>query len=210
MSARQGLPRSDLISGLNGPARTHAVYASSGRSPHRTQDSLPAVGQTLPGGLSVPLGSSERFLRCFLHRFPPFPGLTWRKRSYVDVTGAVWPHCVARGGGPIRRHIKVRGDANPYDPSWEIYYEQRLSAKMTDSQTGRGVMRVLWEGQQGICPQCRQPITRETGWHIHHRHWRVYGGTDVLENLELLHPNCHRQIHSWVWQGTQAVSREGR
>src|SRR5690242_18364398 len=88
MSARQGLPRADLISGLNGPARTHAVYASPGRSPHRTQDSLPAVGQTLPGGLSVPLGSSERFLRCFLHRFPPFPGLTWRKRAEVEVTEA--------------------------------------------------------------------------------------------------------------------------
>src|SRR6516164_718843 len=51
MRARQGLPRGDLISGLNGPARTHAVYASPGGSPHKTQDSLPAVGQTLPGGL---------------------------------------------------------------------------------------------------------------------------------------------------------------
>src|SRR5689334_12443701 len=86
MRARQGLPRSDQISGLNGPARTHAVYASPGRSPHRTQDSLPAVGQTLPGGLSVPLGSSERFLRCFLHHFPPFPGLTWRKHAEVERT----------------------------------------------------------------------------------------------------------------------------
>src|SRR5262245_11045597 len=51
--------------------------------PARTQDSLPAVGQTLPGGLSVPLGPSERFLRCFLHRFPPFPGFPWRKRAPV-------------------------------------------------------------------------------------------------------------------------------
>src|SRR5262245_20465356 len=54
--------------------------------PTRTQDALPGVGQTLPGGLSVPLGSSERFLRCFLHRFPPFPGLPWRKRASVRHT----------------------------------------------------------------------------------------------------------------------------
>src|ERR1700757_394436 len=54
-----------------------------GGYPARTQDSLPAVGQTLPGGLFVPLGSSERFLRCFLHRFPPFPGFPWRKRASV-------------------------------------------------------------------------------------------------------------------------------
>src|SRR5262245_24482719 len=51
--------------------------------PARTQDSLPAVGRTLPGGLSVPLGPSERFLRCILHRFPPFPGFPWRKRASV-------------------------------------------------------------------------------------------------------------------------------
>ncbi|HDZ7348881.1 TPA: HNH endonuclease, partial [Escherichia coli] len=23
------------------------------------------------------------------------------------------------------------------------------------------------------------------------------GGSDELSNLELLHPNCHRQLHSW-------------
>src|SRR5215475_3412169 len=62
---------------------TQAVYASPVQSPARTQDSLPVVGQTLPGGLDGPLGSSERFLRCFLHRFPPFPGLPWRKRAPV-------------------------------------------------------------------------------------------------------------------------------
>src|SRR5262249_54757155 len=55
------------------------------RSHHlaRAQDALPAAGQTLPGGLAVPRGASERFRRCFLHRFPPFPGLPWRKRASV-------------------------------------------------------------------------------------------------------------------------------
>src|SRR5215208_3799672 len=40
---------------------SHAVYASPGQSPARTQDSLPAAGQALPGGLNGPLGSSGRF-----------------------------------------------------------------------------------------------------------------------------------------------------
>ena len=26
---------------------------------------------------------------------------------------------------PIKRHIKVRGDANPYDPSYVEYFEKR-------------------------------------------------------------------------------------
>jgi hypothetical protein len=35
--------------------------------PITTQDSLPAVGQTLPDGLAYPQGSTERFSRCILH-----------------------------------------------------------------------------------------------------------------------------------------------
>ncbi|RHX28709.1 HNH endonuclease signature motif containing protein, partial [Escherichia coli] len=45
-------------------------------------------------------------------------------------------------------------------------------------------------------PQCGQPITNQTGWNIHHRIRKVMGGSDELTNLELLHPNCHRQLHS--------------
>ncbi|EHH7696707.1 HNH endonuclease, partial [Escherichia coli] len=39
-------------------------------------------------------------------------------------------------------------------------------------------------------------ITNQTGWNIHHRIRKVMGGSDELTNLELLHPNCHRQLHS--------------
>ncbi|WP_259399592.1 HNH endonuclease [Pseudoalteromonas sp. SR41-4] len=43
---------------------------------------------------------------------------------------------------------------------------------------------------------CHQKITKETGWNIHHIVERVKGGTDEMSNLVLLHPNCHRQLHS--------------
>jgi hypothetical protein len=26
---------------------------------------------------------------------------------------------------PIKRHVKVRGEANPYDPAYETYFEKR-------------------------------------------------------------------------------------
>ena len=42
LRTRQGLPRLRPISGLNGPARAHAVYASPGGSPH--QDARLASG----------------------------------------------------------------------------------------------------------------------------------------------------------------------
>ncbi|MEE7147813.1 HNH endonuclease signature motif containing protein, partial [Escherichia coli O8:H19] len=42
----------------------------------------------------------------------------------------------------------------------------------------------------------RQRITHETGWNVHHKVKKVMGGGEELSNLVLLHPNCHRQLHS--------------
>ncbi|WP_262349072.1 HNH endonuclease [Enterobacter asburiae] len=55
---------------------------------------------------------------------------------------------------------------------------------------------ILWNKQDKRCPKCKQYITHETGWNIHHKVHRVMGGGDQLSNLELLHPNCHQQVHS--------------
>jgi RNA-directed DNA polymerase len=41
-----------------------------------------------------------------------------------------------------------------------------------------------------------EPITEITEWHRHHIVWRANGGKDTTENLVLLHPECHRQVHS--------------
>ena len=111
---------------------------------------------------------------------------------------------------PIRRHVKVRGNANPYDPSWELYFEERLAAQGASTSTGRGTTRYLWLEQDGTCLVCGQPLLREEGWHVHHRLWRSHGGTDTLDNLVLLHPNCHRQVHSEGLVVNKAASREGR
>lgn len=97
---------------------------------------------------------------------------------------------------PIKRHIKVRGQANPYDPAWEIYFEKRLGVKMEDNLSGRRKLLYLWKEQDGICPVCNQKITDLTGWHHHHIVWRSKGGSDKAENRVLLHPSCHRQVHS--------------
>lgn len=97
---------------------------------------------------------------------------------------------------PIKRHIKVRGDANPYDPEWEQYFEKRLDVEMESTLKGRGKLLYLWKEQNGICPICRQKITKQTGWHNHHIVWRTKGGSDRAENRVLLHPNCHREVHS--------------
>jgi len=97
---------------------------------------------------------------------------------------------------PIKRHVKIKGEANPYDPAWEEYFEKRLGVKMVHNLKGKRQLLALWKEQNGLCPICQQKITTLTGWHNHHLVWRVNGGKDTAENRVLLHPNCHRQVHS--------------
>jgi RNA-directed DNA polymerase len=96
----------------------------------------------------------------------------------------------------IRRHVKVQGLANPFDPAWETYFEERLGLEMASTLHGRRQLLFLWKEQNGICPICQQKITRLTGWHNHHRIWRSKGGSDRADNRVLVHPTCHNKIHS--------------
>jgi hypothetical protein len=65
---------------------------------------------------------------------------------------------------------------------------------MAGRQTAQGAS--LATDADGRCPVCSQLITTDTDWHTHHIVWRVKGGSDRLDNLALMHPDCHRQVHS--------------
>lgn len=97
---------------------------------------------------------------------------------------------------PIERHVKINGNANPYDPAWEVYFEKRLGVKMTATLRGRRQLMHLWKEQDGICPVCNQKITELSAWHNHHIIWRSKGGPDTADNRVLLHPTCHAKVHS--------------
>jgi RNA-directed DNA polymerase len=97
---------------------------------------------------------------------------------------------------PIARHPKIQSVANPYDPTWEAYFEQRLDLKMAADLKKKRKLLYLWKEQNGLCPVCDQKITNLTGWHCHHIVWRVNGGDDRAENRVLLHPTCHQQVHA--------------
>ncbi len=97
---------------------------------------------------------------------------------------------------PIKRHVKVKAEANPYSPEWETYFERRIDVQMEANLQGYKKLLRLWVEQNGICPTCGEKITKLTGWHSHHIVYRSHGGTDRNSNRVLLHPNCHKQIHS--------------
>lgn len=136
----------------------------------------------------------------------------WVKNKYFPCVGQRhWTFCgetIGREGKPyrvklfyasevaIKRHIKIKGAANPYDPNWEEYFEHRLGAKMANDIKGRRQLLYLWREQSGFCPVCGQKITQLTGWNNHHIIGRSRGGSDSAKNRVLLHPECHRQVHS--------------
>jgi RNA-directed DNA polymerase len=99
-------------------------------------------------------------------------------------------------GVAIVRHQKIRGAAQPFDPMFEEYFEQRLAVQMERCLKGRRRLLFLWKRQTGLCPVCGDAITKITRWHVHHLVQRVHGGSDASSNLYLLHPTCHRQHHS--------------
>ncbi|MBA3439543.1 MAG: group II intron reverse transcriptase/maturase [Pyrinomonadaceae bacterium] len=109
----------------------------------------------------------------------------------------------------IKRHIKIKGEANPYDPQWEPYFEERLGLQMVDNLKERKRLLRLWLTQEGRCLVCHQKITKESGWNIHHLQRRTDGGTDTIANLVVLHPNCHRQVHSQKLEVTKPCPVEG-
>jgi RNA-directed DNA polymerase len=96
---------------------------------------------------------------------------------------------------PIKRHVKVKGEANPYDPTYETYFEEREGAHMLETFRGTRTLRYLWHEQRGLCTQCNTKITRITGWRLHYGVPRVRGGSTGATNCVLLHPECHDRVH---------------
>jgi RNA-directed DNA polymerase len=98
---------------------------------------------------------------------------------------------------PIRRHKKVRGDYNPFDPAQEMYGETLRQERMAESMEYRKQWAKLFMSQRGLCAVCHSAIRKETGWHDHHIEPRVVGGSDALSNRVLVHPDCHVQVHHY-------------
>jgi len=142
-----------------------------------------------------------------------YPGKTarWRKQKYFaqhngqdwSFFGETWNNegqpskiwLLYARNTPIKRHVKVQGDANPYDPAYESYFEQREAAHMRESFRGTRILRFLWYEQRGLCPVCNLKITQTTGWRRHYCVPRVMGGSTSAANCALLHPECHDRVH---------------
>jgi RNA-directed DNA polymerase len=92
----------------------------------------------------------------------------------------------------IVRHVRVKSDANPFDPAWDSYFAHRTSMRMLERLHGRGFPKRLWQQQQGTCPGCGRLIDEDDRWAIRPVLPFKSGGTRSLANLKMLHSVCQR------------------
>lgn len=64
----------------------------------------------------------------------------------------------------ILRHIQIKQEANPFDPEWKSYFDQRETYKMLESLDGKKSLLQLWKRQNRECPLCGKLIGRELQW----------------------------------------------
>ncbi len=103
---------------------------------------------------------------------------------------------------PIERHIKVKGDASPDDPSLKEYWNKRHQ-KLGKTRFDKGTkLYTIAENQGWKCPECGEPLFDGEEIETHHIMPVAEGGTDDVENLQHLHVPCHKQVHK-----TQVKSR---
>ena len=148
-------------------------------------------GEILPARRSPPLGLHRHAAR------PERPGLA----DSVDGSGEGADHSLRED--PKRRQ-SLRSGVGTVPGSKD-------GLATGPNVAGRGRIEYLWKEQEGRCVVCGRPLRiAEEDCQIHHRILRTRGGQDTADNMELLHANCHRQIHVREGRTKATASREGR
>jgi RNA-directed DNA polymerase len=101
---------------------------------------------------------------------------------------------ISASGTRIVRHVRVKADANPFDPAWDSYFAQRKLLRMLERLQERSFPNRLCQQQKGQCPGCGQLIDEEDRWVIQPAVPFKAGGTRSLTNLKLLHSSCQRSF----------------
>ena len=104
------------------------------------------------------------------------------------------------GQTPIRRHVKIQGDANPFDASQDTYFNARRRRKLGQELSGRRTLYGLWRMQDGKCPNCLQPFASDEEWHLPSRVSKGQGSDGLLAYQQLLHPDDVLGIHRGTYR----------
>lgn len=87
---------------------------------------------------------------------------------------------------PIVRHVKVRGEASPYNGDW-IYWSTRMGKHPEVTNT----VATLLKKHKGKCAHCGLFFKDGDLLEVDHILPKSRGGRDEYQNLQLLHRHCH-------------------
>jgi RNA-directed DNA polymerase len=134
---------------------------------------------------------------------------TWVMKKYFTTYGRKWRFRSEDGKDrivdisqiPIVRFVKIRSGVRVHGGDKEtIEYWNEREYYNTLSQIYSVKIEKLYKRQKGLCSYCEKSITKEeienNEVHVHHMNPRTQGGTDELNNLRLLHQECHTEAHS--------------
>lgn len=118
-----------------------------------------------------------------------FAAIEKRSKSYKDKTLRL----KRLGDISIKNYVRVRGEANPYDPAYADYYKRRRNKETEEKLRERdNMLRSMWLHQKMCCPICGQVIDTESSW-----------GTIILpvngrQFKQLVHKRCTAKFYSKV------------
>jgi RNA-directed DNA polymerase len=86
----------------------------------------------------------------------------------------------------IVSHVKVKGEASPYNGNWTYWSKRRGEYHDTPKRVSE-----LIKKQKGICSHCGLYFTSTDIVEVDHKKPTSLGGKDTYHNLRLLHKHCH-------------------
>jgi RNA-directed DNA polymerase len=102
---------------------------------------------------------------------------------------------------PIVRHVKVKGEASPYDGNL-VYW----STRMGQHPEVKPEVAKLLKRQRGKCAHCGLTFKPGDLWEIDHIQPQANGGGNGYDNLQLLHKHCHDLKTCYDKSGTHVKS----
>jgi RNA-directed DNA polymerase len=124
-------------------------------------------------------------------------GKKWiRLKYFKTVESNNWVFATRKGKNPlmlmqhssteIKRYVKVKGVASPYDGDW-IYWSTRMGNHPEVSTR----VATLLKRQKGICAHCKNYFKDGDSIEVDHIVPTSIGGKNSYNNWQLLHRHCH-------------------
>jgi RNA-directed DNA polymerase len=89
---------------------------------------------------------------------------------------------------PTKKHVKVNGNATPYDGNWVYWSKRRAKYAGVSTTLARTLHR-----QKGKCGECGLNFQPDDRIELHHHNGNYRNNR--MENLIAVHCQCHDRIH---------------